>query len=492
MITKTRLPGIDDPARKLRPFHVHGKQPCELFTHIVKSFILLCILSSISLVLYTSFIPKTHWFRYPNPYVHRSRFDPVPTNISHILFGLGGSVATWKERSPYSSIWWVRNETRGHIWLDARPGPGIAEGNVPRHKISSPEWKRFKFSSSRSAVRIARIVKDSFKLRERNVRWFVMGDDDTVFFTHNLVTVLSRYDHNQMWYIGGNSESVEQDVMHAYDMAFGGGGFAISYPLAERLVSVLDGCLDRYFFFYGSDQRIWACIAEIGVRLTIESGFHQFDIRGSPYGIMSAHSQAPLVSLHHLDYLDPLFPNQTKMDSVKTLHTAYRTDPSRILQHTFFHDRSRKWSISVAWGYTVQLYTTLLPAMELRRPLQTFKTWRSWSDGPFAFNTRPIGQDPCSLPIVFMFEGVVELGQRGTLTIYTRVDTLPQNTCNATRYARAMPVQRITVSSLKMDHDYWTKERRRQCCQYINNGKIKNGSLQIRIRRCRRAETIST
>lgn len=124
-------------------------------------------------------------------------------------------------------------------------------------------------------MRIARIISDSFKLKLPGVRWFVMGDDDTVYFTENLVSVLTKYDHNRMWYIGGNSESVEQDLIHTYDMAFGGGGFAISYPLAEKLVAILDGCLDRYFYFYGSDQRIWACISEIGVPLTRELGFHQ-------------------------------------------------------------------------------------------------------------------------------------------------------------------------------------------------------------------------
>lgn len=116
---------------------------------------------------------------------------------------------------------------------------------------------------------------ESYKLGLENVRWFVMGDDDTVFFTENLVTVLAKYDHNQMYYIGGNSESVEQDQMHSYGMAFGGGGFAISYPLAAELVKVMDGCLHRYSFFYGSDQRVWACIAELGVPLTTERGFHQ-------------------------------------------------------------------------------------------------------------------------------------------------------------------------------------------------------------------------
>lgn len=63
--------------------------------------------------------------------------------------------------------------------------------------------------------------------------------------------------------------------MHAYNMAFGGGGFAISYALATQLAKIMDGCLSRYFFFYGSDQRVWACIHEIGVPLTRENGFHQ-------------------------------------------------------------------------------------------------------------------------------------------------------------------------------------------------------------------------
>ena len=102
-----------------------------------------------------------------------------------------------------------------------------------------------------------------------------MGDDDTVFFTENLVSVLAKYDHRQVYYIGANSESVEQDVMHSYGMAFGGGGFAVSYGLAAKLATMLDGCLDRYYRFYGSDQRIWACVSEIGVSLTTERGFHQ-------------------------------------------------------------------------------------------------------------------------------------------------------------------------------------------------------------------------
>ena len=30
----------------------------------------------------------------------------------------------------------------------------------------------------------------------KNVRWFVMGDEDTFFVPDNLVKVLQKYDHN--------------------------------------------------------------------------------------------------------------------------------------------------------------------------------------------------------------------------------------------------------------------------------------------------------
>ncbi|KDP44916.1 hypothetical protein JCGZ_01416 [Jatropha curcas] len=296
-----------------------------------------------------------------------------------------------------------------------------------------------------------------------------------------------------MWYIGGNSESVEQDLMHAYDMAFGGGGFAISYPLAEKLVNILDGCLDRYYYFYGSDQRIWACISEIGVPLTLERGFHQFDIRGNAYGLLAAHPVTPLVSLHHLDQVDSLFPFQNQMDSLESINRAYRLDPPRILQQSFCHDYNRKWSVSISWGYTIQIYPTLLPAKDLQTPLQTFKTWRSSSDGPFTFNTQPMRSNPCELPVVFMLERAEEVGHSGSLTSYLRLDSRPEKTCNRTDYAEAMSLKRILVSALKLDPEYWTKDhaRRRQCCELSNGGSIKKSSMQIRIRKCRPWETVT-
>lgn len=111
---------------------------------------------------------------------------------------------------------------------------------------------------------------------EKHVRWVVMGDDDTVFFAENLLRVLRKYDHKQFYYIGAPSESHLQNLhQFSYGMAYGGGGFAISYPLAKALEKIQDRCIERYSDLYGSDDRIHACMAEIGVPLTREAGFHQ-------------------------------------------------------------------------------------------------------------------------------------------------------------------------------------------------------------------------
>lgn len=103
----------------------------------------------------------------------------------------------------------------------------------------------------------------------------MFGDDDTVFFPDNLVKTLSKYDHRLWYYIGANSESFMQNKFFSFNMAYGGAGFAISYPLAKVLTKVFDSCLERYPHLYGSDARISSCLAELGVGLTQEPGFHQ-------------------------------------------------------------------------------------------------------------------------------------------------------------------------------------------------------------------------
>ncbi|MED6136341.1 hypothetical protein PIB30_055157 [Stylosanthes scabra] len=396
--------------------------------------------------------------------------EPSPTDVSHIMFSIGGSVATWHTRRHYAELWWRPNTTRGFVWLDQDP-----------YKVSG-DTSSFKYTcpyGTRSAIRMARIVKESFELGLENVRWFVMGDDDTVFFPDNLVTVLSKYDHNQMYYVGGNSESVEQNLVHFYTMAYGGGGLAISYSLAKELVKILDGCIDRYAHLFGSDQKIQSCISEIGVEITKELGFHQDRLYGSNdiSIITPSGTDAPLVSLHHLDYVDPIFPNLNRSHSFQNLVNTYKTDPGRILQKSFCYDRIRKWTVSVSWGYSVELYPSLVTAKDLEMAFGTFQTWSSWRPEPFTLNTRPVNNDPCVMPLVYLLDEVGKAGLGESRSWYKRNGG---EECQRDEYKEALAVEYVDVLASPFTQEMWMKAPRRQCCEVMNNGgrRMKTSSFQ--------------
>ena len=198
------------------------------------------------------------------------------TEIKHIVFGIAASSNLWNIRKEYIKVWWKPNETRGVVWMDQRVKTRDDE-DLPDIQISA-DTSRFKYTNrqgQRSALRISRIVTETLKLGLEDVRWFMMGDDDTVFMVDNVVRVLSKYDHTQFYYVGSSSESHVQNIHFSYGMAYGGGGFAISYPLAKELAKMQDRCIQRYPALYGSDDRMQACMAELGVPLTKEAGFHQ-------------------------------------------------------------------------------------------------------------------------------------------------------------------------------------------------------------------------
>lgn len=178
------------------------------------------------------------------------------------------------------------------------------------------------------------------------------------------------------------------------------------------------------------------------------------DIRGDAYGLLAAHPMTPLLSLHHLDYIKPLLPNRTKFDSLKTLIQTYQFDPPRLMQQSYcyYNNWWHRWSISISWGYTVQIYPSILTSHELQMPLQTFLTWRSFKDGPFTFNTRPVSSNPCELPAIYYIANVQDYGN-DTVTTYERDGSLKK--CKKGNYPHA--IETVVVLASKMDPSYWIK-----------------------------------
>ncbi|CAN6913075.1 hypothetical protein Bca52824_070868 [Brassica carinata] len=417
------------------------------------------------------------------------------TQRRHLLFSIAASRDSWLRRSSYVRLWYSPDSsTRAVVFLDRGGGGGLDPDPDRDHTlppvIVSQDVSRFPYTfpgGLRSAIRVARVVKETIDGGDnKDVRWFVFGDDDTVFFVDNLVTVLSKYDHRKWWYVGSNSEFYDQNVRYSFDMAFGGGGFAISASLGKVLARVLDSCLMRYAHMYGSDSRIFSCLAELGVALTHEPGFHQIDIRGNLFGLLCAHPLAPLVSLHHLDAVDPFFPKTNRTESVARLIGAASLDSARILQQSVCYDPSNTVTVSVVWGYAIQVYegNKLLP--DLLTLQKTFSTWRRGSGvrSNYMFSTREYPRDPCARPLVFFLYGVGSDETDGTWSSYKL-----HSVGNCHRGEAVKRLQRIRVLSrkLKLNVEQMNPPRR-QCCDISSPY---NTSMVINIRQCMPDELIA-
>ncbi|XP_058220252.1 uncharacterized protein LOC131330632 [Rhododendron vialii] len=413
-----------------------------------------------------------------------------PTSLHHLLFSIASSSRSLPSRSPFLRLWHSPNTTRTYLFLDQPTVPNPhPDPTLPPTLVSSPT-SSFPYSfprGSRSAVRIARIVKESVsRLDTSGVRWFVFGDDDTVFFTDNLVRTLSKYDHEEWYYIGSGSEGYEPNVNNSFGMAFGGGGFAISASLARVLAGVLDSCLMRYSHLYGSDARVFSCLAELGVELTREPGFHQVDARGDIFGMLSAHPLSPLLSLHHVDHVDPIFPNMTRTNALGHLFKAVNVDPGRVLQQTVCYDRSNSLTVSVAWGYAIQVFEGNYYLPDLLRKQRTFSPWRRNKDilsKLYMFDTSEYVSDPCKRPVVFFLKSAVSRSKH----VYTDYSRRVVGNCSRTRAVNDL--KQIRVFSQKLDLDVGeVKVLRRQCCDILPSFRK---SMVINIRQCGVDELVS-
>ncbi|EMS68402.1 hypothetical protein TRIUR3_30741 [Triticum urartu] len=152
------------------------------------------------------------------------------------------------------------------------------------------------------------------------------------------------------------------------------------------------------------------------------------------------------------------------------------------------HGPGYTWSVSVAWGYTVQLYPWAVAPHELEVPLQTFKTWRSWANGPFVFNTRPLvsTDTPCYRPAMFFLSRVRNETSRGTVSEYSRHAAKSEKECDQASFRAASTVHTVKVFAPKMNHNEWKRAPRRHCCKTTRTrwGTV----LEVRIRYCSRGE----
>ena len=54
---------------------------------------------------------------------------------------------------------------------------------------------------------------ETFRQGDKDVRWYVMADDDTVLMVDNLVEVIAKYDHTKSYYVGSNIQRVSSPTL---------------------------------------------------------------------------------------------------------------------------------------------------------------------------------------------------------------------------------------------------------------------------------------
>ncbi|CAI9759191.1 unnamed protein product [Fraxinus pennsylvanica] len=148
----------------------------------------------------------------------------------------------------------------------------------------------------------------------------------------------------------------------------------------------------------------------------------QYDVYGNLLGLLGAHPVAPLVSLHHLDVVDPIFPGKTRVQGLKHLFESVKQDSASIIQQSICYDKQRYWSISISWGFVVQIIRGIMSPRELEMPTRTFLNWYRRADyTAYAFNTRPVSRHPCQKPFLYYMNSTkYDEKRRQIIGVYNR------------------------------------------------------------------------
>jgi hypothetical protein len=208
----------------------------------------------------------------------------------------------------------------------------------------------------------------------KQIQWFAIGDDDTIWFINNLLKTLEQYNSSKLFYLGNISDRNETIKHHGSYYAYGGGGILLSRPLASLFAARNQQC-KQFRDMYGGDEMIGKCITRLlNVNLTINKNFYQMDHVGDIYGYLQSGIHG-LVSLHHMfSFWDP-FPEehtQTEKETTDIIELAYKTFDYYFLKTYFKINYQTNQTLLWTIGYSFTLFNRILSSEELS---QVERTW---------------------------------------------------------------------------------------------------------------------
>ncbi|GFZ06705.1 fringe-like protein [Actinidia rufa] len=188
----------------------------------------------------------------------------------------------------------------------------------------------------------------------------------------------------------------------------------------------------------------------------------QYDVYGNLFGLLAAHP----------------------VEALQRLKIPMKLDSAGLIQQSICYDSAKKWTVSVSWGFAVQVFRSILSPREIEMPSRTFLNWYRRADyTAYAFNTRPVSRNPCQKPFVFyLSKARLDSSTNQTVSEYSR-HRVTHPPC---RWKMPDPadLDRVEVYK-KPDPHLWYKSPRRNCCRIISS---KARSLVVDVGVCREGE----
>lgn len=237
------------------------------------------------------------------------------SDASHVTFGMSTTLKRLDESITQLMRWLPHTHAKLFVVVIEKEQVGEAEGMERADAVAAdPEQKEELQAKMRSlgmdvtlveplglqdmfSEKYFSLVKIMYDNRTDKTLWISLLDDDTfVPSMPALLSMLSKYNPHEQYYVGGLSEDWWA-VTHYGMMGFGGAGIFLSIALAEVMVSNYDLCTETSYANAG-DIRIMECIyITTETKLTNERDLHQIDVHGDLSGIYES-GRMPL-SLHH-------------------------------------------------------------------------------------------------------------------------------------------------------------------------------------------------
>ncbi|KAI9188010.1 hypothetical protein H9P43_002401 [Blastocladiella emersonii ATCC 22665] len=234
--------------------------------------------------------------------------------------------------------------------------PAVIEGD-PENTARSPHVKWFK------------MIPTLLARAPATTKWFVIGDDDTLWYPPVLMSTLRSIDADPMTtsiYLGDVSELPIQVELFG-EMAFGGGGAVVSRALAERMNPMINFCIAQYREIYGGDGRLGLCIELVtahdgrgAVHLTRSPVFNQMDLWWLPdprLYLMARFARAAPASMHHYESQRPLASGAPGTDAgLQRVYSTIRSIPPHLAFRRFMVPMGERTAV-ITFGFHVRIYS---------------------------------------------------------------------------------------------------------------------------------------